>query len=72
MKTDMPDMLRKGASRLNKDFEVYDSHWLDDLNELDYVIKYKNYLADIISIELENPLRRQLEVKNYLEKILDL
>lgn len=50
----------------------YDSHWLGDLSELGYVKKYKNYLADIISIELENSLKRQTEVKTYLAKILDL
>ena len=50
----------------------YDSHWLDDLSEVDYAKKYKHYLADIISLELENPSKRQLEVKKYLEKILDL
>jgi len=56
----------------NKNFFGYDSHWIDDLSEVDYVKKYKNYLADIISIELENSLKQQLEVKKYLEKILDL
>ncbi|MDD4271981.1 MAG: hypothetical protein PHF50_04225 [Patescibacteria group bacterium] len=54
----------------NQDFYSYDSHWLDDLSEMDYVKKYKNYLADIISIELENPLKEQLEVKKYLEEII--
>lgn len=53
-----------------QDFYNYDSHNLTDLSELGYVKKYKNYLADIISIELENPLKRQLEVKKYLEKII--
>jgi len=56
----------------NKIVNCYDSHWLDDLSEVDYVKKYEKYLAEIISIELENPLKRQLEVKAYLEKILDL
>jgi len=55
-----------------EDIRRHDSHWLDDLSEMDYVKKYKDYLADFISIELENPLKRQLEVKKYLEKILDL
>jgi hypothetical protein len=55
-----------------RNFCVYDSHELGDLSELDYVKDYKNYLADIISIELENSLKRQLEVKEYLEKILEL
>lgn len=55
----------------NEKVYCYDDHWLGDFNELDYVKKYKNYLADIISIELENPLKRQMEVKKYLEKILN-
>ena len=59
-------------SYVGKSFPRYDSHWLNDLSEVDYVKKYKNYLAEIISLELENPLQRQLEVKKYLEKILDL
>jgi len=50
----------------------FGDHWLDDLSEVDYVKKYKKYLAEIISIELENPLKRQLEVKEYLEKNLEL
>lgn len=55
-----------------QDYTNFNSHNLSDLSELDYVKKYKNYLADIISIELENPLKRQLEVREYLIKILDL
>jgi len=57
--------------RINKDFFGYDSHWLDDLSELDYIKKYKDYFTDIISIELENSLKRQLEIKKYLEKIIN-
>ena len=55
---------------LNQDIICHESHWLDDLSELDYVKKYKNYLTDTVSIELENTLKRQLDVKQYLEKIL--
>jgi len=50
----------------------YNDHYLRKLSELGYVKKYKSYLADIISIELENPLREQLKVKKYLKKILNL
>ena len=56
----------------DKDFYHYGSHWLENLGEMDYVKKYRNYLADIISIELENSLKRQMEVKKYLERILEL
>lgn len=55
-----------------QDFYDYSDHNLNELSELDYVKKYKDYLADIISIELENPLKRQLEVREYLIKILNL
>ena len=54
----------------NKGFYDYSDHNLTELSEVDYVSKHKNYLADIISIELENPLKRQLEVKKYLEEII--
>lgn len=52
------------------DFYDYSDHDLAELSEVDYVKKYKNYLANIISIELENPLERQMEVKKYLESII--
>jgi hypothetical protein len=48
----------------------YDSHWLNDLSELDYLTKYQAYLPSIISIELENPLATQLEAIAYLNKLL--
>ncbi|MFA6306900.1 MAG: hypothetical protein WCV70_03000 [Patescibacteria group bacterium] len=67
-----PEKIHYYDKSSKQDFYSYDSHDLADLSELDYVKKYKDYLADIISIELENPLKRQLEVKKYLEKILDL
>ncbi|MBU0898067.1 MAG: hypothetical protein ABIJ83_02890 [Patescibacteria group bacterium] len=57
---------------LNKNIYRHDVHLFSDLKDLDYVKKYKDYLADIISIELENSLTEQLKVKKYLEKILDL
>lgn len=55
-------------SKINKKVGNYSDHWLKDLNGMNYVKKYKKYLSDIISIELENPFREQLEVKKYLEK----
>jgi hypothetical protein len=55
-----------------KDYYDYSSHLLGNLNELDYVKKYKDYLADIISIELENSLKEQIQAKKYLEKILEI
>ncbi len=54
------------------EFFGYDDHYLKGLGQLDYVKKYKKYLADIICIELENTLKEQIEIKKYLEKILEL
>ena len=48
----------------------YSSHLLKDYHELDYMKKYKKFLPNFISIELENPLREQLKIKKYLEKII--
>lgn len=64
------DLTRYHDNILNQDFYDYSDHNLTELSEVDYVKKYKNYLADIISIELENSLERQLEVKKYLESII--
>lgn len=64
------DLTRYHDNILGLDFYDYSDHNLTELSEVDYVKKYNNYLADIISIELENSLKRQLEVKNYLERII--
>lgn len=48
----------------------YDSHWLGELCELDYIIRYKSILPPIIALELENPIKRQLEAKEYVERRL--
>jgi len=49
----------------------YDSHWLNNLSELDYIKKYLKYLPDIISLELENSFREQIKAKKYLEKVVN-
>jgi len=54
-----------------KDHYGYNKHWFENLNEFDYVKKYKKFLASIISLELENPLIQQVRVKNYLGKIIN-
>jgi len=52
--------------------EVFDTHMLTDLSELDYLKDFpKKYFSDIISIELENPFRKQLEAKEYIENIIN-
>lgn len=55
---------------INKNIEMYDSHELGALKELDYIKKYKKYLPNIISIELEDSIEKQLEAKKYLEEII--
>ena len=81
-----PEILKKykigfchiSAMRGNPLFEIkngkrvkyYNSHWLRDLSELNYVKRYKKYLPSVCAIELENPLEEQLKAKKYLEKIL--
>ena len=48
----------------------YDDHCLRDFSALEYIRKYVRYFPDIVSIELENPLDEQLEVKRYLENLV--
>jgi len=49
----------------------YDDHVLEDLSELNYLKKYPaRYFAPWIAIELENSLKEQLKVKEYLIKLL--
>jgi len=50
---------------------VYSYHYLRDLKELDYVKKYVQYLPEYVSIELENSFREQIEIKKYLDKIIN-
>lgn len=57
---------------INKNLLMYDSHEMESLRELDYIKRYKKYLPNIISIELENSIKEQIEAKKYLEKILNL
>ncbi len=55
--------------KIIKDCLIYASHWIESMNELDYLKKYNKYFPEYISIELENPFKTQLKVKEYLEKI---
>ena len=50
--------------------KYYNSHWLRDLSELNYVKRYKKYLPSVCAIELENSFKEQIKAKKYLEKIL--
>ena len=53
-----------------KKSEVYSDHYLNSFEELDYVKNYIKYIPRIVSIELQNSFKEQLEVKKCLEKIL--
>jgi hypothetical protein len=64
------DKLRQEEDPRLKGFITYTSHILNDLSELDYIKKYKEFLPLILSIELENSFKEQLEIKKYLEKII--
>ncbi|MDP3995863.1 MAG: hypothetical protein Q8P74_01290 [bacterium] len=56
----------RGCARL-------DSHSLVELSEMDYLKKYpKKYFSDIIAIELENSIKEQLKIKDYLIKKIGL
>lgn len=47
-----------------------DHHLLKELSEVNYLKKYIKYLPNLISIELENSIKEQLEIKKYIEKII--
>lgn len=47
------------------------AHYAKSEKDLDYLKKYKQYLPEIISLELENSFEEQLKFKKYLENILN-
>lgn len=49
----------------------YSNHWLRDFSELDYIKNYLEYMPDLISIELENPIAEQIKAKIYLENLIN-
>ncbi len=58
-------------SRYDKYNVRYDFHCLKKISELDYLKNYPlKYFSRYIAIELENSIKEQLEIKNYLEKII--
>ncbi|MEK9158643.1 MAG: hypothetical protein AAB673_01455 [Patescibacteria group bacterium] len=49
----------------------YSKHYLDNLSEVDYLLGYPaKYFPPVIAIELENSLKEQLEIKEYIVKLL--
>jgi hypothetical protein len=47
-------------------------HYMISFDEMDYVKNYADYFPKYLSIELENNFEQQLEVKKYLEKLLNI
>lgn len=49
----------------------HDFHKLDNLSELDYLKNYPlKYFAPYLAIELENSIKEQLKVRDYIENII--
>lgn len=61
--------LRNSVTRF---FKGLSGHSMISLDEMDYLKKFKPYFPKLMSIELENSFEQQLEVKKYLEKILEI
>ncbi|MEA1936716.1 MAG: hypothetical protein U9N04_01220 [Patescibacteria group bacterium] len=70
--------IRKNArldskNKYDKNSFRYDSHYLKKLSELDYLKNYPlKYFSCYCAIELENSIERQLEIKDYIEELLNL
>jgi len=53
--------------------EYYSDHLFRDYSDFDFLKKYpKKYFPEIIALELENPIKEQLKLSEYLEKKLNL
>ena len=70
--------IRKGIhldseSKYDKGNIRYDFHYLKELSELDYLKNYPlKYFSHYAAIELENSIREQLEVKKYIENLINI
>ncbi len=61
----------KQTIKVDKREISYDSHHLDDLSELDYLKRYPiEFFSNYCAIELENGLKKQLEVIEYVKELL--
>ncbi len=49
---------------------TFGHHSYSKLNHFDYLKRYKNILAPVMALELENSIIQQIEAKKYIEKIL--
>jgi len=62
----------KGKSKFLpvKFLQSFGSHFLNSLKDLSYLKNFpKEFFSDFIAIELENSLKKQLEIKKYLHSI---
>jgi hypothetical protein len=46
-------------------------HMLESIKDLGYIRKYLKYIPEYASIELENSFEEQLEIKKYLEELIN-
>lgn len=49
---------------------LYTTHHYKNLQEFDYIKKYKKYLPSIVALEIENTIPEQLKAKKYIEKLI--
>lgn len=47
-----------------------DQHFLKNIQDMDYILKYIRYFPEFASLELENSISEQLEIKKYIEQSL--
>lgn len=50
----------------------YDRHTFTKLSDFDYLLKHKNILPGIMALEVENPIKEQLEAIKYISELLDI
>lgn len=49
---------------------MYDVHHFDQLSRFDYIVNFKQHLAPIVALELENTLEEQLQAVEYVRNLL--
>jgi len=67
-------MYPRGAAHINGIGELraghYDRHWVENQGQLDYLRRYLGYLPEICALEMENPIREQLRMREYLREMI--
>jgi uncharacterized protein YifE (UPF0438 family) len=48
----------------------YADHDFNNVNEFDYLKKYKKYLPKYLALEINNDIKSQLQAKKYIQKLL--